>query len=367
VNTVDNAPEITRVGAQVQVAGQITTEVFTTDANGAVLYGYYYRVASDGIWSVVPDSADAMTKKRFNYQVLKFPLTVGQTWSQVATTSGDSGIDIDGDGRTDMVTFNEVATVMGVESVVTPAGSFENCAHVQQTISERYTLSSNGTQPTYQFVEDTWYAPGIGQVQYKVQGTYNNQTSTLVDSPLLSYQVGALHTQATPTITSTSPSTGSISAAPTIGATFGQLLDPVSLTAGWHITGPDGKDIAGTVAVNASGLSATWTPSAQLADGQYSANINASVTDPAGNPVAAQGWTFTVDSTAPQLVSVVPASGAMRVALNAPVTITFSEPPKESTVNTNTVWLTVTTNGYATVPASVSLVGSVVTLTLQRL
>jgi hypothetical protein len=363
VNTVDNSPEITRVGSQVQVAGQNTTEVFTTDANGTAIYGYYYRVASDGIWSVVPDSADAMTKKRFNYQVLKFPLTVGQTWSQVDTTSGDSGIDIDGDGRTDMVTFNEVATVTGVESVVTPAGSFENCAHVQQTINERYTLSSNGTQSTYQFVEDTWYAPGIGQVQYKVQGTYNNQTSSLVNSTLSSYRVGALHTQATPTITSTSPSTGSFSAAPTIGATFAQLLDPVSLAAGWHLTGPDGKDIAGTVTVNASGLSATWTPSAHLADGQYSASIDTSVTDLVGNPVAPQGWTFAVDSTAPQLVSVVPASGATRVALNAPVTITFSEVPKASTVNTNTVWLTVTTNGYATVPASVSLVGSVATLT----
>src|SRR5207237_10439060 len=86
---------------------------------------------------------------------------------------------------------------------------------------------------------------------------------------------------------------------------------------------------------------ATFTPSSNLAASTtYTATISTGVKDLAGNAMAANYvWTFTTivpDTTPPTVASTSPANGATGVAINSPITATFSEAIQSSTVSSTT-------------------------------
>ena len=109
--------------------------------------------------------------------------------------------------------------------------------------------------------------------------------------------------------------------------------------------------VTGTVTYNAGTNTATFTPSAALANNTgYTVTVTTGVKDLAGNPLAAQSvttFTTVADTTAPTILSTSPTDNATNVAVSSVVTVTFSEGMDGTTINGTNIKLNVTTGGAA--------------------
>lgn len=125
---------------------------------------YFLTVDSDTIQlhSIILEDAVATLTADFPTPATFFPLQLelGDKWQIVADAEAEliGGLTIPGKSTTDL-------EVVGFEEVVTPAGTFQNCAKVQLDL--RLTaaggfLNLDIDQTTYQ-----WFAPDIGPVQYE--------------------------------------------------------------------------------------------------------------------------------------------------------------------------------------------------------
>lgn len=95
----------------------------------------------------------------------------------------------------------------------------------------------------------------------------------------------------------TSPANGATDAAvqPTLVAAFSEPLAPESVnTASFVVTDTNGAKVPGRVAWDKQAGLALFTPDRPFAKATcYIANLTATITDPAGNPLAPAAWTFT--------------------------------------------------------------------------
>jgi hypothetical protein len=170
-------------------------------------------------------------------------------------------------------------------------------------------------------------------------------------------------TSGPPTVLSTIPaaaaSTVAVNAA--VSATFSEVMNGLTLTnATFTLAGPGVTPVAG--AVTYSGSTATFTPTLVLANSTlYTATITTGAKDAAGVALAANFvWTFTT-APAPTVVSTVPATGATLVAVNTPISATFSGPMNAATITGAT--FTVTGPGLTPVAGAVTYAGSTATFT----
>ena len=164
-----------------------------------------------------------------------------------------------------------------------------------------------------------------------------------------------------PTVSSTTPLANATGVAinSLITASFSEPMDPLTITtASVSLACPSGAPITGTVGYAVNGNVATFTPATTLpASTICTATIAPSVTDVAHNPMAsAFSWQFTTgvapDTTAPLVISINPADGAVGVCMNKTVNVTFNEPMDPLTVTTSTFTLNVTAG--ASVPGTVT-------------
>jgi methionine-rich copper-binding protein CopC len=173
-----------------------------------------------------------------------------------------------------------------------------------------------------------------------------------------------------PTVTSTGPANGATGVSPSapITITFSEAMDANTITTAniTMRTTIGGTAVNGTIAYSAATRTATFTPSATLAQTTgYTVTVSTGVKDAAGNAMAANFvFAFTTgDTTAPTVTTVVPANNATGVALNTTVKVTFSEAMDQSTITTSTVTLRNTaTSGLVT--ATLAYDGATNTATL---
>lgn len=159
-----------------------------------------------------------------------------------------------------------------------------------------------------------------------------------------------------PTVILVSPANGATGVAPgaAITVTFSESVQASTVNTtniSLKLTS-SGAVVAGTLAFNGTNI-ATFTPSAPLAQGNYTLTVN-NVKDLGGNSMPAPFVsTFTVDTTPPTVTAVSPTNAATGVATNTTVQVTFSELMDVNTINNTTILLrnTVTT---ALVPAAVT-------------
>jgi hypothetical protein len=170
-----------------------------------------------------------------------------------------------------------------------------------------------------------------------------------------------------PQVTSTVPATGATGVAPgvVVKADFSKAMNATTLTTStFTLTGPGGA-VAGTVAYDSNLQEASFTPSAALAAGTYTATLAASVAATDGVTLGTPyTWTFAVPST-PVALTVAPgtpAAGATGVQRDSTVTATFSRAVTASTVTSSS--FTLQGPGGAAVPASVAYVSGTRTATL---
>jgi hypothetical protein len=146
-----------------------------------------------------------------------------------------------------------------------------------------------------------------------------------------------------------------------ISATFSVAMKPSSITSStFTVTGPGGV-VPG--AVSYSGLTATFTPTADLAYGTtYTGTITTGATDPGGAPLLGNYvWTFTTIAPAATVISTTPANLAANVAIGQVLSATFSEALTPASISGTS--FTVTGPGGMAVAGAVTYSGVTATFT----
>ena len=170
-----------------------------------------------------------------------------------------------------------------------------------------------------------------------------------------------------PTVISVTPAEAANDVAVSTAVTvdFSEAMNPATLTTATFWVDDGTTYIAGTV--TCSGNSATFTPSGSLAyDTTYTATITAGAEDLSGNGLSnAEGASFTTedppgDTTAPTVISVIPADSANDVAMSSAVTADFSEAMAPATFATGTFRVN---DGTTDIAGTVTCSGSSVTFT----
>ncbi len=131
---------------------------------------------------------------------------------------------------------------------------------------------------------------------------------------------------------------------------FSKAMDPASLTQTTFTVYDQtaSANIAGTVQVDATGMTASFVPSAPLpVSRSFTVTLTTSIKDTVGNYLASAGTYYfttgyTPESGAPHFTTSSPLSGATGIPVNAIIDLKFSQPLNITTVVPN---LTIATNG----------------------
>jgi hypothetical protein len=148
--------------------------------------------------------------------------------------------------------------------------------------------------------------------------------------------------------------------------TYSKPANPLDINTGTLLlyNADSGKYVAGTVAVAANGLSATFTPTIPLLpDTYYYLHQSGGSYDADGNTLNGANYYFTTgsgqDLTAPSVNVVSPANAATSVPLNSQILVQFSSAINPSDVNV----ITVTPSGGSPIAGTATLASDLVTLT----
>jgi hypothetical protein len=149
-----------------------------------------------------------------------------------------------------------------------------------------------------------------------------------------------------PSVTAVVPANNAtgVAVSSTVKVTFSEPMDPLTINTTTITLKPTatGVNVAATVTYDAPTNTATLTPTAALSGNtNYTVTVTTGAKDAAGNALAAiftSAFT-TVDSTPPTVVGVVPTNGAINIATNSTVQITFSEAMDQTTLTTTNVTL----------------------------
>ncbi|MET0334630.1 MAG: FG-GAP-like repeat-containing protein [Rhizobacter sp.] len=284
--------------------------------------------------------------------VMRFPLTPGQRFVQIDRTV-DSGVDIDGDGRTDALRIHSVVTMVGFDITRVEAALFPRTAHLRTQIEQTITASSSGVSSTLSATLDDWYAPGVGLVRSRAlyrEGDFVQSGS----QSLLAYRVGGRRSDLlAPVVTAQDPAPRSLHGSRTVvNVDFNEPLDsdaltPTSLT----VVNARGVNVPGAIALVNNRLS--FQPANTWPSGTYTVQLRDGLVDFTGNALRPRSWTFNVEAEAPTAVSLSPASGAQDVSLAPTLRAQFSEALAPASVPGNVRLVDLATN--TDVPVTVSL------------
>lgn len=168
-----------------------------------------------------------------------------------------------------------------------------------------------------------------------------------------------------PAVVSTVPANGAtnVPIGQVLSATFSEAMNASSITGSTFTVSSPGGAVAG--AVTYSGVTATFTPAASLANNTvYTATITTGATSAAGTPLPSNYvWTFTTITPPPVVVATVPLNAATGVPLDQVVSATFNEAMKCSTLASPATTFILQGPGATVVPGAVACAGSVATFT----
>jgi len=343
-----------------QLIGQDTAMVVRTVEKTGTSDSLYIRKANELI--LVPSASDSPLSVAIGpLQRLRFPVTKGERWVLVDKTL-TAVSDFDRDGRSDTVTVRGDATVLGFETVTTPAGTYSLVAHVQTVLTSKTTLTSNGQTAIITSTSDDWYAPDIGPIR-NVTNTVGPISNTTVTTTVLGWRVDSKRSESvSPTVASKTPSDGTTNGdcCLSLSVQFSEDMDQVLIgNTGFSVTGSGGASMPFTVIWKDS-RTAIVQPTPRLESGSYTARVTTAARDILGNPLAAEfSWQFTVDGSGPKVTPVQPLADATEAPLNGPIIFTVDEDIQLATVNSSSVSLS---DGNSFIDAEVAVSGRTVTI-----
>ena len=248
------------------------------------------------------------------------------------------------------VPFNQAVSITFSEAMnpATISSTTFNLAGPGGTaIAGLVTYATIGNAATFTPTADL--APGTVFTATVTTGATDLAGNALVSNYVWTFTTGAAPDTTPPTVVSTIP-VGAAMGVPinqAVSATFSEAMNPLTITsATFQLAAPGGALIAATIAYDPTNFIITLTPSTPLAyNTTYTATVTTGETDLAGNALTSNYvWTFTTstapDTTPPTVVSTIPANAATGVAINQPVTATFSEAMNPATIDATTFMLT---------------------------
>lgn len=320
------------VGSTSTADGTAWTEVVTSALDGTYLDTDRYTVSVDGL--TMANSSSAFGVAVGPYKLMKFPITVGETFVQINKTV-NAGIDLDGDGINEQVDLLSTVTTQEAASITTPAGVFTDSVRQLTQVSQVINYSATRQRATVMVVADEWYAPEVGLVRRDVRSGPPGQLINRSTTVLQSFRTKRGHAGPSPMVTTVGPSddvtrNGSV----TVTANFSLPMDATSLNnGGFSVVNSDGTIVAGTVLTSNDGSSATFIPTGGWHSGQFTASVNTLAVDRQGNAATPRAWSFRLDVVTPTLAQSTPPDGATGVATDIGLTYTFNEPLSAYSVN----------------------------------
>ncbi len=280
-----------------QTVGGAPALVAQADDGGTTREEIYVRTA-EGITRTPAASADAVTLAIGPVLVLRLPVQAGDSYTAVDKTV-PACYDFDSDGVLDPLTVQSRTTVVGFETLDTPAGSQSGVAHLRTVLTQTTTLSGNGAVVTVSSTTDDWYAPGLGPLR-KLTVTDANGSTERSDSIVQAFRVGGLASEhVPPQVDAVLPADGSTQAGDAVlKASYSEAMDRSSGPV-LQLTAPDGSAVAADISWD-DDRTARLVPQAPLAAGVYTARATTAAQDLAGNVLAAaRVWSFTVAPAGP--------------------------------------------------------------------
>lgn len=159
--------------------------------------------------------------------------------------------------------------------------------------------------------------------------------------------------QVGPTVSTASPTIGStgVSLTAPVTVTFSEAMTASSINSSTFTLSSSGGAVAGTVTYSSSTNTATFTPSANLANStKYTATITTGAQSASGAALAAAySWSFTTGApAAPTVTSDSPPNAYTGITVNTTVTVNFSKAMTASTLTTSTFTLSSNSGGPVT-------------------
>jgi hypothetical protein len=126
----------------------------------------FYRRDSVGIVYHGSEPGTPFEKQLVPYQIVRFPLKGSSSFQQFNRKELDFGTDLDRDGVNEKADAQGDATVVGLESVTVPAGTFKDAVRVEARMHMQIHLSGGKKTAIGTDVMNAWFAKGVGLVKY---------------------------------------------------------------------------------------------------------------------------------------------------------------------------------------------------------
>jgi uncharacterized protein DUF3108 len=126
----------------------------------------FYRRDIVGIVYHGSEPGTPLEKQLIPYQIVRFPLKVLSTIQQFDKKDLDFGADMDRDGVNEKADVQGTSTVVGIESITVPAGTFKDTVKVEAKMGMKIHLSGAGRTASGTDVMTAWFAKGVGLVKY---------------------------------------------------------------------------------------------------------------------------------------------------------------------------------------------------------
>ena len=166
----------------------------TNQSNEGPTESYFFR-DKNGITYHGGEPTTSFENQIVPYRVIRFPITLHQTFSQIQKNNISFGQDLDNDGKEEQAEVRAEVTAASFETVSVPAGVFKDCLKLQGSLVVQVTLSKN--QKVVQMVDKTtnWFAPGIGMVKGIERIEYpsvdgSNPAANIITEELTEYTQG---------------------------------------------------------------------------------------------------------------------------------------------------------------------------------
>jgi hypothetical protein len=325
-------PGLTAVAGTAGCAGAVAT---FTPSNSLAVNTLYTATINTGAKSLTGTPLAANYVWTFRTIPVPTPPTVIST----VPANGATGVPIN---QALSATFSAAMTPASISST-----TFTLTGPGAATVTGVVTYVAAGSVAT--FVPTTSLTPSTAYTATITTGAMDLGGTALASNYGWSFTTGAVSSGTPPTVIATIPLTGA-TAVPLnqiVSATFSTAMDPATISSStFTLTGPGTTAVSGLVAYASVGNAVTFTPQANLAPSTlYTATITTGAKNLAGIALASNDvWTFTTGTntatTAPEIVSTVPANAATGVPLNQAVSATFTEAMNPLTITTGTFELT---------------------------
>ncbi|MCP4046711.1 MAG: hypothetical protein GY732_12080, partial [Gammaproteobacteria bacterium] len=325
---IDNGTTGVKVPGTVTVASGRLSAVYTPDV--ALSPSTIYRVRTFSMTDLAGNTLSG-TSVPSTFTTGTSVDQVAPTVVQVSPPDGNTGVPVN--ARV-VVEMSEPVSAFSVgnNSVVVSAGG----------VPESGVVSLNSVRTTLTFVPDVNLSSGVVYT-IDVGGLIDLSGNTMVTfSSGFTTDAGGVVDTGNPVVNSIRPGNGDIDVAvgTDIVITFDEVIDPTTVNSSSmpvNISGVSGV-VSGSYAVN--GTLVTFTPTSQFpASVRVVVTVNSQVKDFVGNGSNSFSSFFntssTIDTTPPGVVMVTPVDGAVDIALNTKVVLTFSESLNTSTISGN--------------------------------